>query len=236
MTSVRNLSFSLNQAMAYVVGVPTMVLVPLFYWQYGNAFLGANGMTRLFLVTGGGGIVSFALYGGRRRWLIGGLLGLIGGLGAAGALLFYVAIFHKTSMMDKECALVCLAGAGPSMALLGYILRVDKRNLLMSRASLEGGPLNPVQVETIKASINRAEKEEKRELQQAYMHHEMDGMMRLCMAGGFALVAGAGLCCFIPCAPSGFLDWERSTVNQLSVGGVIGSMAVVFGFVKLCQQ
>ena len=81
----------------------------------------------MFIITGAGGTVSFALFVGRRRWLIGGVLGLVGGLGSAGAHVLYTAIFHKASMLDTKSALVCLAGAGPSMALLAFILKRDKK-------------------------------------------------------------------------------------------------------------
>jgi nitrate/nitrite transporter NarK len=126
--SSRNIEFPLNQAMAYIIGVPTMVLAPMAYWQYGPALFGPSGLMKLFILTGAGGLVSFALFGGQRRWLMGGVLGLIGGLGAAGAFVFYTTMFHPESMMDKEIALVCLAGAAPSMALLAFLLKRDTKS------------------------------------------------------------------------------------------------------------
>ena len=84
-------------------------------------------MAKMFVITGIGGILSFALFAGRRRWMIGGLLGLVAGLGAAGAHLLYTVAFHRETMGMKESGLVCLDGAGIPMALLAYILKRDRK-------------------------------------------------------------------------------------------------------------
>ena len=122
-----NIEFSFNQGLAYLIGLPTMMLAPMFYWQYDRSLFGPSGLTKLFIIAGVGGMISFALFGGRRRWAVGGLLGLLGGLGAAGAHVLYTTIFQKENMENAESALACLAGAGPAMALLAYLLKRDKR-------------------------------------------------------------------------------------------------------------
>ena len=124
--SSRSIEVPLNQALAYVIGTPTLLLAPLAYWQFDSSLFGPSGLTKLFIITAIGGTLSFALYGGRRRWFIGSLLGLIGGLGASGAHVLYTMLFHTESMWTGESALVCWAGAGPSMALLTFILKRDK--------------------------------------------------------------------------------------------------------------
>src|SRR3954447_3601236 len=60
----------------------------------------ASGLANMFIITSIGGTLSFALFAGRRRWLIGGLLGLAAGLGAAGAHVLYTGIFHRETMYD----------------------------------------------------------------------------------------------------------------------------------------
>jgi hypothetical protein len=66
------------------------------------------------------------------------VLGLIGGLGAAGAHVLYTGIFHRETMYDKESALVCWAGAGPAMGAMLYILTRDKKALQQTRDGNEG--------------------------------------------------------------------------------------------------
>ncbi|SRR6266478_9396994 len=124
--STNKIEFTWSQGLAYIIGVPTLIFTPMVYWQYDRALFGSSAMAKMFVITGIGGTLSFALFAGRRRWLIGGLLGLVAGLGAAGAHLLYTAIFHRETMYDKESALVCLAGAGIPMAVLAYILKRDK--------------------------------------------------------------------------------------------------------------
>jgi nitrate/nitrite transporter NarK len=131
--SPRTIEMPVNQAVAYMIGTPTLLLAPMFYWQFDTALFGASGLTNLFIIAGAGGTVSFALYGGRRRWLIGAVLGLIGGLGAAGAHVLYTMLFHRQSMMTGESALVCWAGAGPAMGALLYILTRDKKSMQQTR-------------------------------------------------------------------------------------------------------
>jgi uncharacterized membrane protein YeaQ/YmgE (transglycosylase-associated protein family) len=80
----------------------------------------------MFLITAVGGMISFALFAGRKRWLIGAVLGLFAGLGAAGAHLFYTQFFHRTTMYTKESFFVCIVGASIPMVLLGHILKKDK--------------------------------------------------------------------------------------------------------------
>ncbi|MDB6124663.1 MAG: hypothetical protein JWQ71_3656 [Pedosphaera sp.] len=127
-TSPRTIEFPFNQALAYIIGLPTLLLAPMFYWQFDSALFGQSGLTNLFIIAGAGGTVSFALYGGRRRWLIGAVLGLIGGLGAAGAHVLYTGLLHRTTMASGESALVCWAGAGPAMGVLLFILKRDKNS------------------------------------------------------------------------------------------------------------
>jgi hypothetical protein len=115
-----------NQAVAYVVGVLCLVLGPLVFWQYGEGLFGANALAKFLTMCAVGGIVSFGFYAGKRRWFIGSILGLIAGLMVPGLHIFYTAYFAKTEMYDKESALVSLAGAGPCMALLSWILKRDK--------------------------------------------------------------------------------------------------------------
>jgi hypothetical protein len=126
----RSIEVPLNQAIAYIIGLPTLLLAPMVYWQFDTALFGPSGLAKLFIIAGTGGTLSFALYGGRRRWLIGAVLGLIGGLGAAGAHVLYTGIFHRQTMNTGESALVCWAGAGPAMGALLFILTRDKKNLL----------------------------------------------------------------------------------------------------------
>jgi hypothetical protein len=125
-TRAGRIEISTNQAVAYVVGVPCVCLGPMIYWQYGAALFGPNGFQNLLLLAGIGGAVSFGFYAGAKRWLVGTVLGLMAGLGAAGLHVFYTGYFQKTSMLDKESALVSLAGAAPSMILLAFILKRDK--------------------------------------------------------------------------------------------------------------
>jgi nitrate/nitrite transporter NarK len=125
-SSTKKIEFTWNEGLAYIFGVPTLLFTPMFYWQYDNTLFGSSAMAKMFVITGIGGTLSFALFAGRRRWLIGALLGLVAGLGAAGAHLLYAAIFHRETMYDKESALVCLAGAGIPMVVLAYILKKDK--------------------------------------------------------------------------------------------------------------
>ena len=124
--STHNVEFSWNQGLAYIIGVPTLLFTPMFYWQYNKALFGSSGLAKMFLITAIGGTLSFALFAGRRRWLLGALLGLAAGLGAAGAHLLYTGVFHRVTMYDKESALVCMAGAGIPMAVLAYIQKKDK--------------------------------------------------------------------------------------------------------------
>jgi hypothetical protein len=112
--------------LAYIIGTPTLILTPMIHWQYGSAIFGSSGLEAMFVIMAVGGILSFALFGGRRRWLVGGLLGLAAGLGAAVAHLLYTGIFQRETMYDTESALVCWAGAGIPTALLAYILKRDK--------------------------------------------------------------------------------------------------------------
>lgn len=114
--------------MGYILGVATILLPSISYWQLGRSLFGQSPLTKLFLITCIGGAVSFALYAGRKRWLIGSVLGLVAGLGAPGLLLLYTTIFHRHSMWTGEIGLLQLAGVGPSMALLGMILRRDQVN------------------------------------------------------------------------------------------------------------
>ena len=116
-----------NQGLAYIIGTPTLLFTPMVYWQYDSALFGSSPMAKMFVITGIGGIMSFALFAGRRRWLIGGLLGLVAGLGAAGAHMLYTVAFLQETLGLKESALVCLAGAGIPMALLAHIVKRDKR-------------------------------------------------------------------------------------------------------------
>jgi len=124
--STNKIVFTWNQGLAYIIGTPTLLFTPMVYWQYDRTLFGSSAMAKMFFITGIGGILSFALFAGRRRWLVGSLLGLVAGLGAAGAHLLYTVMFHRETMVDKESALVCLAGAGIPMALLAYILKRDK--------------------------------------------------------------------------------------------------------------
>ena len=119
--------FSVNQAMGYILGVSTILLPSISYWQLGSSLFGQSPLTKLLLITCIGGAVSSAFYAGRRRWLIGSVLGLVAGLGAPSLLLFYTTIFRRHSMWTGEIGLLQLAGAGPSMALLGMILRRDQQ-------------------------------------------------------------------------------------------------------------
>ena len=123
--SRREIKFSWNQGLAYIIGTPTLLFTPMVYWQYDRALFGSSPMAKMFVITGIGGILSFVLFAGRRRWLIGSLLGLLAGFGAAGAHLLYTLGFHRETMGLKESGLVCLVGAGIPMALLAYILRRD---------------------------------------------------------------------------------------------------------------
>jgi hypothetical protein len=122
----RNIEFSLNQGLAYIIGVPTLLLCPMLYWQYDSALFGSSGLAKLFLICAAGGAVSFALFAGRRRWLAGALLGLAAGAGAAGAHVLYTGISHRTTLHGKESVLVCLVGAGLPLALLATVLKRDK--------------------------------------------------------------------------------------------------------------
>lgn len=119
-----------NQALAWFIGSLTMFVAPVGYWLLGGSTLfGQSGVKNLLIISGIGGIFSFAFWGGRSRWLIGGLLGLLSGLGSAGAYVYYTGLFHKTVMFDKECLLVCLAGGGLPLALFLFILKRDKNKL-----------------------------------------------------------------------------------------------------------
>lgn len=124
--STNKIEFTWSQGLAYIIGTPTLLFTPMVYWQYDRTLFGSSAMAKMFIITGIGGILSFALFAGRRRWLIGGLLGLVAGLGAAGAHMLYTGVFHRESMDLKESGLVCMAGAGIPMALLAYILKRDK--------------------------------------------------------------------------------------------------------------
>ena len=125
-STTNKIHFTWNQGLAYIIGTPTLLFTPMVYWQYDQTLFGSSAMTKMFVITGVGGVISFALFAGRKRWLIGSLLGLVAGLGASGAHLLYTGIFHREMMYDKESALVCLAGAGVPMALLAYVLKRDK--------------------------------------------------------------------------------------------------------------
>ena len=82
--STNKIEFTWNQGLAYLIGVPALLFTPMVYWQYDRALFGSSAMLKMFLITAIGGTLSFALFGGRKRWLIGSLLGLAAGLGAAG--------------------------------------------------------------------------------------------------------------------------------------------------------
>ncbi len=124
--STRKIEFTWNQGLAYIIGVPTLILTPTVYWQYDRSLFGSSAMAKMFVITAVGGALSFALFAGRRRWLIGSLFGLVAGLGAAGAHVLYTGVLHRDMLYNKETVLACLAGAGIPMALLAYILRRDK--------------------------------------------------------------------------------------------------------------
>ena len=124
--TTNKIEFSWNQGLAYIIGTPTLIFTPMLYWQYDRTLFGSSALATMFVITSVGGTLSFTLFAGRRRWLIGSLLGLAAGLGAAGAHLLYTGIFHRETMYGKESALVCWAGAGIPMALLAYILKRDK--------------------------------------------------------------------------------------------------------------
>jgi hypothetical protein len=78
-------------------------------------------------------MISFALYAGRRLWLVAGLLGIFGGLGTAGSLLLYAACFHRESLWTHEIAFVQVIGATPAMALLAYLIRRHARMELIGQ-------------------------------------------------------------------------------------------------------
>lgn len=125
-SSPNEIEFSWNQGLAYIIGTPTLIFTPMLYWQFDRTLFGSSPLATMFFITSIGGTLSFSLFAGRKRWLIGSLLGLAAGLGAAGAHLLYTGIFQRETMYGKESALVCWAGAGIPMALLAYILRRDK--------------------------------------------------------------------------------------------------------------
>ena len=122
--SNRQLKIPTNQAIAYIIGTPAM-FAPLVYWQYGAALFGAYAMLKLFIIGAVGGTISFAIYAGAKRWLLGALLGLPAGIAACGVHHLYTLIFHKESMYTSESALLVIAGAGPFMFALHQILQRD---------------------------------------------------------------------------------------------------------------
>jgi hypothetical protein len=121
------INVSWNQAVAYVIGVICLVLGPLVFWQYGRGLFGVNALVNFFVMCGLGGAASFGFYSGGKRWVIGSVLGLVAGLTVAALQVFYPAYFEKTSMYDKEIALLSMAAAAPCMGVLSWILKRDKR-------------------------------------------------------------------------------------------------------------
>src|SRR5690348_8321603 len=94
----RNLVFSTPQAFALIIGVFAVCFPSGLYWQLGTALFGEHALIKVFTISGIGGIISFALYADRKLWLISGVLGLFGGIGAAGILLLYTAVLHRETM------------------------------------------------------------------------------------------------------------------------------------------
>ncbi len=119
----RNPSYSPSQALAFIIGVFGVGFPSLLYWHLGSSLLGQHPLVKVFVISGISGILSFALYAGRKRWLIAAVIGLFGGIGASGLLLAYTAVFHREKMWTTEIAVVQVAGALPAMALFAYIVR-----------------------------------------------------------------------------------------------------------------
>jgi len=124
--SRREIIFSTPQVLALIISAVTIGGPSFLYWQLGSSLFGQNPLLKVFAISGIGGILSFALYGGRRRWLTNGVLGLFGGIGASGLLLLYTMVFPQERMWTGEIALVQVAGAVPAIALLAYTARRDR--------------------------------------------------------------------------------------------------------------
>ena len=115
----------LNHALALIIGVSVVVITTVLNWASNNALFT---ITQVLVISGIGGALSFALWGGRRRWLIGCLLGFIAGMGAAGAFLIYTRWYRPEmkTMWDIEVCLTFAAGGGLPTAIMGLILAADK--------------------------------------------------------------------------------------------------------------
>jgi hypothetical protein len=114
----------LSQAIAYIVGICTIVLPPVICWQHGPALLlGAYPVLKLLLISGIGGVITFALALKKGDRVAGAFSGLFIGAGAAGGFVLYTSLFHRLSLSKGEIMLAELVGALPGFLLLACLTR-----------------------------------------------------------------------------------------------------------------
>ena len=119
----QNPSYSPSQALALVIGTFGVGFPSFLYWKLGSSLLGQYPLAKVFLISGISGILSFALYAGRKLWLIASIIGFFGGVGASASLLIYTSLFEREMMWTTEIVVIQVLGALPAMALFAYIVR-----------------------------------------------------------------------------------------------------------------
>jgi hypothetical protein len=117
----------MRDGLAYIA-IACFILFPsLAESEYGSSLFGEHPIIKLLSIAGAGGGLSGALFGGRRRWLIGLISGAVAGVGAAGAFTVYASGAHKKTFGKGEVILTLGVGAIPGVLLAVLLSYITKR-------------------------------------------------------------------------------------------------------------
>ncbi len=128
MDAAHNQPISTRHGLAFIVLACSVVFPSLAQFQLGSSVFGEHPIPKLLSIAAVGGALSGALFGGRRRWLIGLIAGAVAGVGAAGALPLYIAWLHKKTIWKGEFILALGIGAMPGVLLGALLSRFAKRH------------------------------------------------------------------------------------------------------------
>src|SRR5712671_2782337 len=126
--STRNQPISTRHGLAFIVIACSVALPSLAQFQLGSSLFGEHPIEKLLCIGAVGGAVSGALFGGRPRWLVGSIAGVVAAVGAAGALPLYVARLHREHLWKGEWILLLGVGAMPGVMLGAFLSRFGRRH------------------------------------------------------------------------------------------------------------